>query len=66
MGTTLSMAFTTDQKVVIGHIGDSRAYLIGKGKIQQLTEDHTFVFEWLKQGLITREQARSHEAGVTG
>ena len=62
MGTTLSMAFTTDQKVVIGHIGDSRAYLIGKGKIQQLTEDHTFVFEWLKQGLITREQAWSHEA----
>ena len=62
MGTTLLMALTTDHKVVIGHIGDSRAYLIGKGKIEQLTEDHTFVFEWLKQGLITREQARSHQA----
>jgi protein phosphatase len=62
MGTTLSMALTTDHKVVVGHIGDSRAYLIGKGKIEQLTEDHTFVFEWLKQGLITREQARSHDA----
>ncbi len=62
MGTTLSMAFTTDHKVVIGHIGDSRAYLIEKGKIEQLTEDHTFVFDWLKQGLITREQARSHQA----
>jgi PPM family protein phosphatase len=62
MGTTLLMALTTDHKVVIGHIGDSRAYLIGKGKIEQLTEDHTFVFEWLKQGLITREQARTHQA----
>ena len=62
MGTTLLMALATDHKVVIGHVGDSRAYLIGKGKIEQLTEDHTFVFEWLKEGLITKDEARSHSA----
>jgi len=62
MGTTLLMALTADHEVVIGHVGDSRAYIISKGEIEQLTEDHTFVFEWLKQGLITREQARSHHA----
>jgi PPM family protein phosphatase len=62
MGTTLLMALATDHKVIIGHVGDSRAYLIRKGKIEQITEDHTFVYEWLKQGLITREEARSHSA----
>ena len=62
MGTTLLMAFTIDEQVIIGHVGDSRAYLITKGKIEQFTEDDTFIFEWLKEGLITREQARSHHA----
>jgi PPM family protein phosphatase len=62
MGTTLLMALAADHKVIIGHVGDSRAYLIGKGKIEQITEDHTFVYEWLKQGLITKEEARSHSA----
>jgi PPM family protein phosphatase len=62
MGTTLLMALATDHKVVIGHVGDSRAYLIGKGKIEQITEDHTFVFQWLKEGLITKEEARTHSA----
>jgi protein phosphatase len=62
MGTTLLMAFTIDEQVIIGHVGDSRAYLISKGKIEQFTEDDTFIFEWLKEGLITREQARSHHA----
>lgn len=60
MGTTFLMAVTINYQVIIGHVGDSRAYLIRKGEIQQLTDDHTFVFEWLKQGLITREQARRH------
>ena len=43
-------------------MGDSRAYFILKGEIKQLTDDDTFVFEWMKEGLITKEQARSHRA----
>ncbi|MBI4965472.1 MAG: Stp1/IreP family PP2C-type Ser/Thr phosphatase [Desulfomonile tiedjei] len=61
MGTTVLMALTTDHQVIIGHAGDSRAYLIRHGEIQQLTDDHTFVSEWLKEGLITKEQARTHD-----
>jgi protein phosphatase len=60
MGTTLVMALKTGRQVVIGHVGDSRAYFVHTGKITQLTEDHTFVFEWLKQGLITKDEARRH------
>jgi PPM family protein phosphatase len=60
MGTTLLMALIINHQMVIGHVGDSRAYLIKLGKIRQLTNDHTFVFEWLKEGLITKEQARTH------
>ena len=60
MGTTFVMALMIDNQVTIGHVGDSRAYLIREGAIRQLTDDHTFVFEWLKQGLITKEQARRH------
>jgi serine/threonine protein phosphatase PrpC len=62
MGTTLLMAFTIDHQVIIGHVGDSRAYLISKGNIERFTEDDTFVYEWLKEGLITKEEARSHHA----
>ncbi len=60
MGTTMLTAIVINRQVIIGHVGDSRAYLIRSGEIEQLTNDHTFVFEWLKQGFITREQARTH------
>ncbi len=60
MGTTLLIAFKDDHKVVIEHVGDSRAYVIRKGQIEQVTEDHTFVFQWSKEGLITPEEARTH------
>jgi protein phosphatase len=60
MGTTLLMALITNDQLIIGHVGDSRAYVIRHGGIEQLTDDHTFVFEWLKEGLITKEQARTH------
>ncbi|MGB6067090.1 MAG: Stp1/IreP family PP2C-type Ser/Thr phosphatase [Desulfomonilaceae bacterium] len=62
MGTTLLIALATYGRVIIGHVGDSRAYFILKGEIKQLTDDDTFVFEWMKEGLITKEQARSHRA----
>ncbi len=62
MGTTLLIALAVPPQVIIGHVGDSRAYSILKGEIKQLTDDDTFVFEWMKEGLITKEQARSHRA----
>jgi protein phosphatase len=60
MGTTLLVALFVDHGLVIGHVGDSRAYSIGKGRIGQLTQDHTFVAEWLREGRISKEQARRH------
>jgi len=60
MGTTALAALVIDHQVIIGHAGDSRAYRIRRGEIRQLTDDHTFVFEWLKEGLITKEEARTH------
>jgi len=62
MGTTVVMALFHGKRVVISHVGDSRAYMIKNGSIGQLTEDHTFVAEWVKEGSITPEQARTHQA----
>jgi len=60
MGTTLVAALTTMNRLSIAHIGDSRAYLLHKGKLRQLTEDHSLVNELLKSGQITEEEASSH------
>lgn len=60
MGTTLVLALLTGDHIVVAHVGDSRAYMVSNGVLEQLTEDHTFVAEWLKEGLITKEEARSH------
>lgn len=57
MGTTLSAALLNKSKVSIAHIGDSRIYLLRRGAMQQLTEDHSLVMEHVKKGLLTREQA---------
>ncbi|MDH4308652.1 MAG: protein phosphatase 2C domain-containing protein, partial [Acidimicrobiia bacterium] len=44
----------------IGHIGDSRAYLLRDGTLSQITEDHTIVTEYLRTGKITEDQAADH------
>jgi protein phosphatase len=62
MGTTVVIALIKDHRVNVSHVGDSRAYLIRNGNIVQLTEDHSFVAESLKQGFITPEQARTHQS----
>lgn len=62
MGTTLVMALFHDNHVFISHVGDSRAYMIKNRSIRQLTQDHTFVAEWIKEGSITPERARRHQA----
>lgn len=58
MGTTITMAVLDGEVAYLGHIGDSRAYLFRKGKLQQLSVDHTLVNELLKNGSITEEDAR--------
>lgn len=58
MGTTVTGVAFIDNYAFFGHVGDSRAYLIRDGRIEQLSEDHSLVNEQLKAGLITPEQAR--------
>jgi len=60
MGTTVTVGLRLDDRLYIGHVGDSRAYLLRKGRIHQLTEDHSLVACLLKEGLITAEEAKTH------
>jgi serine/threonine protein phosphatase PrpC len=61
MGTTVVACLVVDPKrVVIGHVGDSRAYLLRDGRLQSLTRDHTIVEEMLDRGLLSIEEAERH------
>jgi PPM family protein phosphatase len=60
MGTTMTVALVEDGRVVFGHVGDSRAYLIRKGSIEQLTDDHSLVAELVRSGRLTPEEADAH------
>ncbi|MFC0216069.1 Stp1/IreP family PP2C-type Ser/Thr phosphatase [Paenibacillus chartarius] len=60
MGTTVVSAVANGQTAIIGHIGDSRAYLISDAGMEQLTEDHSLVNELVKNGHITPEEAAHH------
>ncbi|WP_054949940.1 Stp1/IreP family PP2C-type Ser/Thr phosphatase [Numidum massiliense] len=60
MGTTLVVAVVRAENIVIGNIGDSRAYLISEGTYRQLTQDHSLVNELLNAGEITEVEARDH------
>ena len=60
MGTTLTAALIADNKLVIGHVGDSRAYLLQEGQFHQLTYDHSFVGELLRKGNISIQEADLH------
>jgi PPM family protein phosphatase len=60
MGTTITVALFEDGIVSIGHVGDSRAYLIREHKVDQLTEDHSLVAELVRTGRLTPEEAESH------
>jgi PPM family protein phosphatase len=57
MGTTLVVAVFRGPQLVLGHVGDSRAYRLRAGRLQQLTRDHSLLQEQLDAGLITPEQA---------
>lgn len=61
MGTTLTaMHPLGGSRLLIGHVGDSRAYLLRRGNLERLTEDHSLVEELVREGRITREQADVH------
>jgi PPM family protein phosphatase len=60
MGTTITVALIENGQVAFGHVGDSRAYLIRDGRMEQVTEDHSLVNELLKSGKLSREEAETH------
>lgn len=58
MGTTLSMVLLVGDKAFMAHVGDSRVYLARAGQIHQLSEDHSYLWEQIKKGAITVEEAK--------
>src|SRR5205807_6839495 len=61
MGSTIVAARIQGNALSVGHVGDSRIYLIRQNAIQQLTQDHSLVMEQVRRGYITREQAERSE-----
>jgi len=57
MGTTIVAALVDGNRVSIAHVGDSRAYLVRSGAISQLTDDHSVVAEYVRKGLMSKEEA---------
>jgi serine/threonine protein phosphatase PrpC len=60
MATTLTALVTDGQRLVLGHVGDSRAYLLRDGQLRQLSTDHTFVQQLVAEGQLTPEEAHRH------
>jgi len=60
MGTTVTAAAAGDGYIQLAHVGDSRAYLLREGALDQLTTDHTVVGELVRRGRLTPEQAAIH------
>ncbi len=60
MGTTMTVAFIREKELLIGHVGDSQAFLFRDQAFSQLTEDHSLVMELLKNGEINAEDLYTH------
>ncbi len=60
MGTTITAALVDDRMVRIGHVGDSRAYLVRDRTLEQLTDDHSLVAELVRSGKLSPEEAGAH------
>lgn len=60
MGATLVAALLYEDHFITGNVGDSRLYLYSKGKLRQVTVDHSFVQELVRRGVITQKQALTH------
>jgi serine/threonine protein phosphatase PrpC len=61
MGATLTAAWIDGSKLSIVHVGDSRAYLLRSGNLQQLTSDHSLVAEQVRRGILTAAEAEESE-----
>ncbi len=59
MGTTATVALIWENRLFVGHVGDSALYLIRNGQIDKLTRDHTLAEQMVSKGLITAEESRS-------
>ena len=60
MGSTATLVFICGTKAIIGHVGDSRAYLFRDAQLSQLTKDHSYVQMLVENGYITQEEALVH------
>ncbi len=60
MGTTLTMAVILNELMTVAHVGDSRLYQIRSGEITQITKDHSYIEELVRNGSLTREEAENH------
>lgn len=60
MGTTMTACVIEGDQLVLAHVGDSRAYLLHTGKLQQITRDHSLVADMVAEGRLTKEEARIH------
>jgi len=60
MGTTVVTLLVVGDRVVVGHVGDSRAYLLRNGSLERLTSDHSWVSEQVRAGLLTDDDAQRH------
>jgi protein phosphatase len=61
MGTTCLVLLMDGSNAFVAHVGDSRGYIVRDGRIEQLTEDHSFVNAQIRAGLLTPDQARHHK-----
>jgi serine/threonine protein phosphatase PrpC len=60
MGTTCTVAVVRGDQLFVSHVGDSRAYLLRSGDLHQITQDHSWVEEQVRQGTLSSEEARNH------
>ena len=60
MGTTLTIVWPTEKEMIIGQVGDSRAYLLRNDVLIQVTDDHSMVADMVRKGVLTEEQAACH------
>lgn len=60
MGTTLTAAMVEGTRIAVAHVGDSRAYLLHYGQLEQLSQDHSMVADLVRQGQLTAEESRVH------
>jgi len=60
MGTTMTVALVEDGGITFGHVGDSRAYVLRDGELEQLTDDHSLVAELVRGGKLSAEEAEHH------